>query len=99
AQAGRPDEQHVIERLFARARRLDEHREIGARLLLTDEFGEPLRAQRGVRVLVTALGSDDAAGRGGHFANSFSPSRMSCAVSAPSPAPRLAAAMAAAACG
>src|SRR5262245_66436048 len=34
-----------------------------------------------------------------HFASSFNPSRMSRAVSAPSPALRLAAAMAAAACG
>jgi hypothetical protein len=34
-----------------------------------------------------------------HFANSFSPNRMSCAVSAFSPAEREAAAMAAAACG
>ena len=99
AEAGRADEQHVIERLFARACRLDEHREVGARLRLPDELGEPLRAQRGVRVLVAALGGDEAAGRGGHLANSFSPSRISCAVSAPSPAPRAAAAIAAAACG
>ena len=34
-----------------------------------------------------------------HFASSFSPSRISCGVSAPSPAARVAAAMAAAACG
>ena len=34
-----------------------------------------------------------------HFESSFRPSRISCAVSAPSPAPRDAAAMAAAACG
>ena len=99
AEAGRADEQHVIERLFARARRLDEHREVGARLRLPDEFGEPLRAQRGVRVLVAALGGDEAAGRGGHLASSFSPSRISCVVSAPSPAARDAAAIAAAACG
>ena len=46
---GRADEQHMVERLLARARRLDEHREVGARLLLPDEFGEPLRAQRGFR--------------------------------------------------
>ena len=54
AEAGRPDEQHVVERFLARARRLDEHLEIGARLLLADEVGEPLRAQRGVDVLVAA---------------------------------------------
>ena len=40
AEAGRPDEQHVVERLLARPRRLDEHLEVGARLRLTDEFGE-----------------------------------------------------------
>ena len=33
AEAGRADEQHVVERFLARARRLDEHREVGARLL------------------------------------------------------------------
>ena len=73
--------------------------EVRARLLLADEFGEALRAQRGFRVLVAALGRHEAAGRGAHFASSFNPSRMSCAVSAPSPAARDAAAMAAAACG
>ena len=37
--------------------------EIGARLLLADEFGEPLRAQRAVRgVVLAALGGDEAAG-------------------------------------
>ena len=55
---GRADEQHVIERFLARARRLDEDREIFARLLLADEFGKFLRPQRGLRrVLVAALGS------------------------------------------
>ena len=56
AQARRADEQHVVERFLARARGLDEHREIGARLLLADEFGQPLRAQRGIHVVVAALG-------------------------------------------
>src|SRR6059036_1396132 len=49
-----------------RARGLDEHREVGARLLLADELGEPLRAQRGLRVFVAALGRNEAAGCGGH---------------------------------
>ena len=67
AEPGRADEQHVVERLLARARRLDEHREVGARLLLADELGEPLRAQRGFRgVVLAALGGDEAAGRGAH---------------------------------
>ena len=57
AEPGRADEQHVVERLVARPRRLDEDREIGARLLLADELGKPLRAQRALgRVLVAALG-------------------------------------------
>ncbi len=43
AKSRRPDEQHVVERLFPRACGLDEHREIGARLFLADEFGQPLR--------------------------------------------------------
>ena len=99
AEAGRTDEQHMVERLAAFARRLDEDRQIGARLRLADEFRQQLRAQRGVADIVgAALGRDDAGGRG-HFANSFSPSRISCAVSACSPALRDADAIAAAACG
>ena len=39
AETGRTDEQHVVERLAPRARRLDEDREIRARLLLADELG------------------------------------------------------------
>ena len=99
AEAGRTDEQHMIERLAALARGLDEDREILARLRLADELRQQLRTQRGVADIIgAALGRDDAGGRG-HFASSFSPSRMSCAVSAFSPALREAAAMAAAACG
>ena len=44
AEPGRTDEQRVIERFAPRARRLDEHAEIGARLLLADELRQPLRA-------------------------------------------------------
>src|SRR5271169_1091353 len=98
AEAGRADEQHMIERLAALARGLDEDREVPARLRLADELRQQLRTQRGVADIVgAALGCDDAGGA--HFANSFSPSRMSCAVSAFSPALREAAAMAAVACG
>src|SRR5258705_10073921 len=58
-------EQHVVERLVALARGLDEHREVGARLLLADEFRQQLRAQRGVAaILGAALRRDDAGGRG-----------------------------------
>ena len=57
AEARRADEQHVIERFVARPRRLDEDRQVRARLLLADELGQPLRPQRGVRgVLLAALG-------------------------------------------
>ncbi len=48
AEARRADEQHVIERFVARPCRLDEDRKIGARLLLADELGQPLRPQRGL---------------------------------------------------
>ena len=99
AEPGRTNEQHMVERLAPLARGLDENGEIGTRLLLAHKFGQQLRPQHGVgRILGAALRRDDAGGRT-HFASSFSPSRMSCAVSAPSPAPRAAAAMAAAACG
>ena len=40
AEPRRADEQHVIERLAPRPRRLDEHAEILARLLLADELGQ-----------------------------------------------------------
>ena len=46
AEPGRADEQHMVERLLARPRGLDENGEVRARLLLADEFGEALRAQR-----------------------------------------------------
>ncbi len=66
AEAGRADEQHVVQRLAALARRLDEDREVLARLRLADEFGQRLRAQRGVADIIgAALGRDDA-GRRGH---------------------------------
>ena len=105
AEPGRTDEQHVVERLAARARGLDEHAEIGARLLLADEFGQPLRAQRG-----SAASSSRRSGvtrrRGGVLIRRCSLAEFlqaragsSCRVSAPSPALRAAAAMAAAACG
>ena len=61
AEAGRTDEQHVIQRLAALARRLDEDREILARLLLADEVGQRLRTQRGVAdIVAAALGRDHA---------------------------------------
>ena len=65
AEAGGTDEQHMVQRLAALARGLDEDREIGARLRLADEFGQQLRAQRGVAdIVAAALGRDDAGGSG-----------------------------------
>ena len=55
AEAGRPDEQHVIERLAARFRGLDEDVEVLARRFLAGEIGEELRAN-GSLVLGTLLG-------------------------------------------
>ncbi len=54
AEPRRPGKKHVIERIAASARRLNEDAEIGARLLLADELVERLRADRrleGVHVL------------------------------------------------
>ena len=61
AEAGGADEQHMVQRLAALARGLDEDREIGARLRLADEFRQQLRAQRGIAdIVAAALGGDDA---------------------------------------
>ena len=60
AEAGRPDEQHMIERLAARFRRLDEHAQILARRLLADELVERLGAQRGVDIVGLARGREQA---------------------------------------
>ncbi len=45
AEAGRPEQQHVVERLGARAGGGDEHAEVGGDLLLADVLGEGARAQ------------------------------------------------------
>ena len=99
AEAGRPDEEHVVERLLAPARRLDEDRKIGARLRLADEIGQHLRPQRAIIVVLLDLRRDKALfGRTAHRASSFRPRRISTSVVAPSPALRIAAATAALAC-
>ncbi len=66
AESGRPDEQHMIERLAARFGGLDEDAEILARRFLPGEIGEALRAHRRL-VLGTLLGRDEPARRFGHF--------------------------------
>ena len=48
AEAGRPVQQHVVQRLAAGAGGLDEHGEVFAAGLLADEFGQRLRPQTGL---------------------------------------------------
>ena len=68
AEAGRADEQHMVERL-ARARAASMNTARLARACACPmNSAEPLRAQRGVRVLVAALGCDETAGRRAHVA-------------------------------
>ena len=55
AEARRAREQHVVERVAARLGRLDEHLEVGARLLLADELAQQLRPQRLLRAIGLAL--------------------------------------------
>ncbi len=55
AEAGRPRKQHMVERIAARLRRLDEHAQVRARLLLANEFCERARTDRrleGVRFVL-----------------------------------------------
>jgi hypothetical protein len=55
----------MIQRLAAFACSLDENREIGAGLLLTDELRQVLRAQRGIAcIFIAARRRDDAGGTG-----------------------------------
>ena len=93
AEAGRADEEHVVERLLPRPRRLDEDLEVGAGLRLADELGEELRAERRVRRVVA--GATSGATHAAHRASSLRPRRMSVSAVAASPAERDAAATAA----
>src|SRR5213079_3442681 len=54
AEPGRSREQNVVERLAAPPRGLDEDPELTGDLLLVDEVGEPLRAERAVELVVGA---------------------------------------------
>ena len=54
AEAGRPCEQDMVERLAAGAGGLDEHFEVGADLGLADELGERLRAERSFATVFVA---------------------------------------------
>ncbi len=57
AESRRPGEQQVVERLAARAARLDRHRELLAQRLLADELREPARAQRAVELVLGDAGT------------------------------------------
>ena len=70
AEAGRTDEQHVIERLAPRFGGSDENAEILARRFLAGEIGQELRANRRV-VLGTLIGRDEPARSLGHQAGAF----------------------------
>ena len=66
AQARRPIQQHVIQRLAARARRLDEDLEVLAQAILPHHLGQGARAQCGIHhhFLGTALRRNRAIGHG-----------------------------------
>ena len=64
AEPRRAEEQHMVERLAAALRGLDEHAQILARRLLPDELVERLGPQRGVDILGPAIGGGDAVGVG-----------------------------------
>lgn len=64
AEAGRTDEEHVIERLAACTGRGNEHFKIGACLGLAREVRQALRAQMGLDIIVLRRGGEDAAGFG-----------------------------------
>ena len=66
AEAGRPDEEHVVERVLAGLRRADEDLQVRPRLLLADELGQHLRPQRRIGVVLAALGGEEAVGGGVH---------------------------------
>mgnify|MGYP006910669197 CR=1 FL=1 len=94
AQARRTGEQHMVQRLAAPARGLDEHSQVLPRLRLADELLQPLRPERriGVFVFDDLFRGDQAVGQ---RANSLSPSRISVSAVASSPASFIAAATAA----
>ncbi len=56
AQAGRAEQQHMVERLGSATRGLDEDLELLADALLSDVFGQPLRAQRALDRLLVGRG-------------------------------------------
>ncbi|KAF0114997.1 MAG: hypothetical protein FD150_1235 [Rhodobacteraceae bacterium] len=77
----------MIHRLAPHPGGLNEHRQIGPRLGLTDELGQHLRAQRLVGVLGQALGPQVGVGIAHFGASSFSAARITTAVSASGASP------------
>ena len=68
-QTRRAEQQHVIERLFALARRLDENRKLAADFFLADVLGQLLGPQRALERLFLrrgGIGGDQAVGFNGH---------------------------------
>ena len=74
AEARRPEEEDMVERVAAALGGLDEHAQILARRLLADELVERLGAQRGVEILGAALRRGEAVGVG-HVASACVRSR------------------------
>ena len=64
AEPRRAEEQHMVHRLPARPRRLDEHSQVLARRLLSDELGQCDGAERGVGVVRLARGGEGGVGHG-----------------------------------
>ena len=81
---GRAVKQRVIHRLAADLGAFDEDPQVGARLLLTDEVLQHLRAQGAVKVLGQLVGAQGGVRlhQRAFGASSFSAARISAAVSA-----------------
>ena len=71
AEARRADEQHMVERIAARFRRLDEDAQVLARGFLAGEIFQRQRADRRVDVVFALLAGDEALRRQGHLAQAF----------------------------
>src|SRR4029077_5185995 len=97
AELGRPEKQHMVERLAAALRRLDEDAQIVAQLALADEFVEGERPDRGFGRVLFILVRGDHPRRGlAHRTapwlrpcpSSCNPARIKASSAAPSPGRR-----------
>jgi len=67
AEARRANEQHMVQRIAARFRSLDEHLHVRPRRRLPDEFGQCLRPDRGIDIVLALVsGKKSGAGRFAH---------------------------------